>query len=110
MAPSVANQGLLDEGLERAPDRAKAQFALLVGDAMNAAGDQLGSGEPFSVPFDAMTKREWNRDDARQLSLSFDAALERSAVEHVERHSHMCLLCETRSTSSRADRSSAASN
>jgi tetratricopeptide (TPR) repeat protein len=94
MIPTLANQDLLDSGLERAPDQAKAQFSLLAGGAMNATGDQPDGGGLFSVPFDAMTKREWNRDDARQLSASFDAALERSATEDIERLSHMWLICE----------------
>jgi hypothetical protein len=94
MIPMQGNQDLLDTALERAPDRAKAQFSLLVGDAMNAAAGEPDSEDLFSVPFDAMTKRVWNGDDARELSVSFDAALERSAVEDIERLSHMWLICE----------------
>jgi hypothetical protein len=92
--PSTANQDILDKGLARADDRVKAQFSLLVGEASNAHGGEPGREGKFSLPFDAMTKRNWNRDDARQLSLSFDAALERSAVEDIERLSHMWLVCD----------------
>jgi hypothetical protein len=87
-------QEVLDAALERATDRDKARFALLAGQAGGASADQPGNGSPFSVPIDAMTRREWNGDDARQLSLSFDAALERSAVEDVERLSHMWLISD----------------
>jgi hypothetical protein len=41
-----------------------------------------------------MTSRLWNRDDARSLSAAFDAALERSAVEDIERLAHIWLICE----------------
>ena len=92
--PQPQMQEILDAALEGAPDRVKAQFALLAGEALNTPGDQPDSGSPFLVPFDAMTKREWNGDDVRQLSLSFDAALERSAVEDIERLSHMWLICD----------------
>src|ERR1700733_11457063 len=37
---------------------------------------------------------EWNEDDAHRLSLSFDSALERSAVEDIERLSHLWLICD----------------
>ena len=41
-----------------------------------------------------MTSREWDRDDARALSQSFDAALERSAVDDIERLAHIWLISE----------------
>jgi len=94
ITPQPAMQEVLDAALERAPDRAKAQFALLVSETYHAADDQPDNAKPFAVSFDAMTNREWNRDDAHTLSLSFDAALERSAVDDIERLSHMWLICE----------------
>jgi len=92
--PFDAESGSPRQRAERAPDRVKAQFSLLAGEASNALGEQPGGGYKFSLPFDALSKREWNGDDARQLSLSFDAALERSATEDIERLSHMWLVCE----------------
>ena len=40
MEPQPATQELLDVALERAPDRIKAQFSLLVGEENRAADDQ----------------------------------------------------------------------
>src|ERR1022692_667214 len=67
MVPQPQIQEVLDAALERATDRVKAQFSLLAGQAGGAPVDQPGIGSPFSVPLDAMTRREWNADDARQL-------------------------------------------
>jgi hypothetical protein len=94
MVPKQRVQEVLDSTLEQAPDRVKAQFALLVGEVHNAPGGHAGAAEPFSVQLDSMTSREWTTDDARSLSGIFDAALERSAVEDIERLSHMWLLCD----------------
>jgi tetratricopeptide (TPR) repeat protein len=82
--------------LESASDRAKAQFALLIGEAhREQSGNANGNrNEPFEIPFDAMTKREWTRDDANALSLSFDSALSRGAVDEIERLAHMWLISE----------------
>jgi hypothetical protein len=93
--PKAVMQEVLDAALEGAPDRAKAQFALLVSEAYHAPDYQSDKARPFAVPFDSMTNRKWNNDDARTLSLSFDSALERSAVEDVERLAHMWLICES---------------
>jgi hypothetical protein len=92
--PQAHMQEILDAALERAPDRVKANFALLVGKARESAGSLSDDRNPFRIPLDAMTKVEWTSDDARQLSLSFDDALERSAVEEIERLSHMWLICD----------------
>jgi hypothetical protein len=96
IVPQPAIQETLDAALERAPDRAKAQFALLVAavpaDTEAPSGD-TGSGS-FSIPLDSMTAHEWSRDDAHVLSLSFDAALEQSAVTDVERLAHIWLISE----------------
>jgi hypothetical protein len=94
IVPRSHVQRTLDSMLERAPDRAKAQFALLIGETRSAQSGTESSSEPFEVPFDAMTSREWNRDDAHALSLSFDAALARAAVDEIERLAHMWLLSE----------------
>ena len=51
--PQPQMQEILDAALERAPDRVKAQFALLAGEALNTPGDRPRSGSPFLVPFDA---------------------------------------------------------
>jgi tetratricopeptide (TPR) repeat protein len=91
MVPQLKMQEVLDAALEQAPDRVKAQFSLLVGETDDAPADQPYTGSPFSVSLDGMASTEWNADDARQLSLSFDAALERSAVERL---SHMWLICD----------------
>jgi hypothetical protein len=95
MRPQPAMQELLDVALERAPDRIKAQFSLLVGEENRAADDQPAfQTEPFVLSLNAMTSREWGRDDARALSQSFDAALERSAVDDIERLAHIWLISE----------------
>ena len=96
IVPQPAIQETLDAALERAPDRAKAQFALLVAavpaDTDAPSGD-TGSGS-FSIPLDSMTAHEWSRDDVHLLSHSFDAALEQSAVTDVERLAHIWLISE----------------
>lgn len=89
--PQAKVQRILDRALDGAPDRVKAQFALLVSEEN---GNAAGIAEPFSISLDAMTSREWTRDDAYLLSRSFDAALERSAVEDIERLAHMWLIAE----------------
>jgi len=102
MHPQPRMQEVLDATLERAPDRAKAQFALLVSEAYHAPDYQSDKARsfqsdratPFVVAFDSMTSRKWNSDDVHALSLSFDSALERSAVEDIERLAHMWLICE----------------
>jgi hypothetical protein len=91
ITPHPKVRRILNKALDDAPERVKAQFALLVSEVNSNAAD---SAERLSIPFDAMTSREWNRDDARLLSQSFDAALERSAVEEIERLAHMWLLAE----------------
>jgi hypothetical protein len=91
ITPHPKVRRILNKALDDAPERVKAQFALLVSEVNGNAAD---SAERLSIPFDAMTSREWNRDDARLLSQSFDAALERSAVEEIERLAHMWLLAE----------------
>jgi hypothetical protein len=96
IVPRPHVQRALDSMLERASDRVKAQFALLIGETY---GVQSGNGTesnngPFEIPFDAMTSHEWNRDDAHALSLSFDAALARAAVDEIERLAHRWLLSE----------------
>jgi hypothetical protein len=56
MTPQPAIQEALDAALEQAPDRAKAQFALLVGQMhanINSGTD--GTTVPFDIPFDTMT-------------------------------------------------------
>jgi hypothetical protein len=93
--PQPRMQEVLDAALERAPDRAKAQFTLLVSEAYHAPDYQSDKDRSFTVAFDSMTNRKWDREDARALSLSFDSALERSAAEDVERLAHMWLICES---------------
>jgi transcriptional regulator with XRE-family HTH domain len=98
MVPQRHMQEILDSALEQTPDRTKAQFALLVGEIHNAPRRGIQNSprgaEPFSFQLDSMTSREWTTEDARALSQSFDAALERSAVEDIERLSHMWLICD----------------
>ena len=96
IVPRSHVQRELDSTLERAPDRVKAQFALLIGEAHHAQSSNgtESHNEPFEIPFDAMTSHEWSRDDAHTLSLSFDAALARAAVDEIERLAHMWLLSE----------------
>jgi transcriptional regulator with XRE-family HTH domain len=89
--PQAKVQRILDGALDSASDRVKAQFALLVSEAN---GNAAGIAESLSIPLDAMTSHEWTRDDAYLLSRSFDAALERSAVEDIERLAHMWLIAE----------------
>lgn len=90
--PQAKVQRILEGALDSASDRVKAQFALLVGEAN---GNAANVTESLSIPLDTMTRREWTRDDAHLLSRSFDAALERSAVEDVERLAHMWIIAET---------------
>lgn len=94
MIPQRQIQDFLDAALDRASDRIKAQFALLASETRDAPEDEPDAGQPFCVPLDAMTNRGWNGDDARRLSLSFDAALERSAVEDIGRLSHLWLISD----------------
>jgi tetratricopeptide (TPR) repeat protein len=91
ITPQANVQRILDRALDGASEQEKAQFAILVSEVnVNA----VRTAKPLSIPLDAMTSREWNRDDAHLLSLSFDAALERSEVEEIERLAHMWLLAE----------------
>src|SRR5215469_1129527 len=92
ITPQANVQRILDKALDGSSERVKAQFALLVSEVN---GNAVGDAEPLSIPLDAMTSREWSRDDAHLLSRSFDAALERSAVEDIERLAHMWLIAET---------------
>jgi len=93
--PQPGMQELLDVALERAPDRIKAQFSQLAGEECCATDNQpTFQTEPFALSLYAMTSREWDRDDARALSQSFDAALERSAVDDIERLAHVWLIFE----------------
>jgi hypothetical protein len=94
MIPQHQMQEVLDAALDRASDRVKAQFALLVSETRDALEVEPDAGQPSSFPLGAMTEREWNGDDAHRLSLSFDAALERSAVEDIERLSHLWLISD----------------
>lgn len=48
MVPRARQQEALDDGLERAPDRAKAQFALMMG--QSGAGGRTGQLEPSGMP------------------------------------------------------------
>src|SRR5579859_7750155 len=94
--PQPGMQELLDVALESAPDRIKAQFAQLVGEENRAADAQPAlQAEPFALPLKIMTSREWDRDDARALSQSFDSALEHSAVDDIERLAHIWLISES---------------
>jgi hypothetical protein len=63
--PQQVNQEILDTALERAPDRAKAQFALLIGEAgrSNPTPDHV---EPFEVSFTPLTKPEFGDSDYLQ--------------------------------------------
>ena len=94
MIPQRQMQDDLDTALEQSSDKVKARFSLLVGAMNKSPGRHADDAKPFSVQLDSMTKREWTRDDARALSQSFDAALEHSAVEDIERLSHMWLICD----------------
>jgi hypothetical protein len=89
--PQANVQRILDDALENAPEQVKARFALLVSEVNN---NEDGTPEPFSIPLGAMTRQEWTRDDAHLLSRSFDAALEQSAVEDIERLASMWLIAE----------------
>ena len=94
MIPQQKLQEVLDAALEQADDRAKAQFSLLAGETIDSPGDLPYTGSPFSVSLEDMTSPEWTGDDARRLSLSFDSALERSAVEDIERLAHIWLISD----------------
>lgn len=100
MVPQQKLQEVLDAALEQADDRAKAQFSLLAGETTGSPGDLPCTGSPFSVSLEDMTGPEWTGDDARRLSLSFDSALERSAVEDIERGSRTYGLSATHRRSS----------
>lgn len=91
IVPRTHVQRALDSILESASDKVKAQFALAMGEAHHARN---GQGSSFEIPFDAMTRREWKREDAHELSQSFDSALARAAVEEIERLAHLWLISE----------------
>ena len=63
--PQQKNQEILDTALERAPDRAKAQFALLMGEARRS-NPTPGHVEPFEVSFTPLTKPEFGDSDYLQ--------------------------------------------
>jgi transcriptional regulator with XRE-family HTH domain len=65
--PRARMQEILDTALERAPDRVKAQFALLVDEAHRALGDLSGKAESSTVASDSMTSQKSDRDDKRTL-------------------------------------------
>jgi transcriptional regulator with XRE-family HTH domain len=97
--PRTHVQRALDSMLESASDRVKAQFALLMGEELREHSDNANGNhnEPFEIPFDAMTKHEWSRDDANALSLSFDSALSHGIAElvlyaRVRRRVHGCRI------------------
>jgi tetratricopeptide (TPR) repeat protein len=95
MTPLAAQQEALDAALERASDRAKAQFALLVAEMhANAKPSPDGTDVTSGVPLDSMTTHEWTRDDARLLTVSFDAALTEWATDDIERLAHVWLISE----------------
>jgi len=57
--PQPGMQELLDVALERAPDRIKVQFSLLVGEENRATDDQPAfQTEPFAFPLTVMTSME----------------------------------------------------
>ena len=96
MIPKLQMQEVLDAALERASAQEKARFSLLVGDMYSAhEGTPAESKNPFSVQLDSLNGHRWGEEDVLSLSQSFDAALERSAVEEIERLSHMWLICES---------------
>jgi hypothetical protein len=95
MTPQPAIQEALDAALEEAPDRAKAQFALLVSEMHpDTNSGTNGTAVTFGIPVDSMTAREWTREDAHVLTLSFDAALAQSATADIERLAHIWLISE----------------
>jgi hypothetical protein len=61
--PQQTNQEILDTALERAPDRAKAQFARLVGEAEHSNPTAAAHMEPFGVSLSPMTKPEFGDSD-----------------------------------------------
>jgi hypothetical protein len=60
--PQQVNQEILDTALERAPDRAKAQFALFIGEA----GRCNPTPEHFEVSFTPLTRPEFGDSDYLQ--------------------------------------------
>src|SRR5262249_27993223 len=95
MTPLPAIQEALDAALEQAPDRAKAQFALLVGQ-MHANANSGTDATPahFAFPFDTMPAREGTRAEPHVLTVSFDAALEQPSTADIERLAHIWLISE----------------
>ena len=65
--PRARMQEVLDTALERAPDRVKAQFALLANEAYRAPDYQSDEAEPSAVASDSMTSRKSDRDDKPAL-------------------------------------------
>jgi hypothetical protein len=63
--PRAAMQEVLDTALECAPDRVKAQFALLADEAYRAPDHQSDEAGPSTVASDSMTDRKQDRDDKR---------------------------------------------
>jgi hypothetical protein len=58
---------VLDTALERAPDRVKAQFALLVDEAYRAPDFQSAEAGPASGAFDSMANREYDKGGEHAL-------------------------------------------
>ena len=65
--PRAAMQEVLDTALECAPDRVKAQFALLANEACRAPDHQSDEAGPAAVASDPMTDRKQDRDDKPTL-------------------------------------------
>jgi hypothetical protein len=63
--PQQRNQEVLDAALDRAPDRAKAQFALLIGEAERGS-QATGHVEPFGVSLSAANSPEFGDSEYLQ--------------------------------------------
>lgn len=86
MTPKPAIQETLDAALERAPDRAKAQFAMLVNDSEH--GRQKDHVEPFEIPGNGL------------LRASFDAAAnefgDSDYLQSIRSHIHEIVALDNR--------------
>jgi 8-oxo-dGTP diphosphatase len=84
--PRAAMQEVLDTALECAPDRVKAQFALLADEACRAPDHQSDEAGPSTAASDSMTDRKCDRDNKRTLWRPTSVSIQGSAVECVTRH------------------------
>jgi tetratricopeptide (TPR) repeat protein len=92
MVPQPAMQRSLDATLSSAPERVKAQFAILSHESPRTPQSPLDG--VAGIPFESMTSHTWTREDSQALAASFDDALSAPIVDEIERLAHVWLISE----------------